>query len=166
MLGVVYEMAGSYRDIYYDRPEPLLGDRSIGYAQPNPMIDGDPTMINSIRRAFSKLEALKDQKDDPKAFVKTLAEGIKDLWVTQPFIEGNTRTIGLFTHALVNHHKLEMSMHLTNWTAGIRFRDMLVMAASGNPSELEKTLERAVKFPTPELGHQHCQDSSESQRMI
>ena len=139
LFGDIYEWAGQYRIINIEKPEKLLGGRSVWYSN-DEQIEGD------LEEAFESISNFNWDNCSRKEFVSALAYLFPAVWQVHPFREGNTRTLVLFLTLFVEAHGYYFDKDLLAASAGY-VRDSLVMASIDQNSQyehLEKILLDAV----------------------
>lgn len=116
---------GEYKQQALQKQEFILNGDSVVYA--------DPTLIaSSLKMAFEEEVAYVYGEVLDDAAVANLAKFISRLWQVHPFVEGNTRTVAVFTVLYLN----DLGYDLTNEPFEQHsqyFRNALVRATYRNP---------------------------------
>lgn len=135
---------GEYKSQALLKQEFILNGDSVVYA--------DPSLIEaSLKTAFEDEMSYSYGVAFDGAAIENLAKFISRLWQVHPFVEGNTRTVAVFTVLYLN----DLGFDVTNEpfeSYSTYFRNALVRAIYRNPkakvipdkSYLEKFLTRAV----------------------
>ena len=139
LFGDIYDWAGQYRIINIEKPEKLLGGRSVWYSN-------DDQIEKDLKEAFETIQNYNWNACVREEFVSALAYLFPAIWQVHPFREGNTRTVVLLLTLFVEAHGYYFDKDLLAASAGY-VRDSFVMASIDQNSQyehLEKILLDAV----------------------
>ncbi len=100
----IYDFAGKYRKYNLKKKEPVLGGRSVVYAD----FRNITTLLDYDFK--EEKEFSYRQVKDKKGILKRIAVFSSNIWQVHPFMEGNTRTTALFMECYLN----AMGFHLDN----------------------------------------------------
>lgn len=135
LFGDIYDWAGKYRIINIQKPEHLLGGRSVWYSN-------DEDIDRDLTAAFQAIHEFDWDSCFRKEFVTALTRLFPPIWQVHPFREGNTRTVVMLMTLFVEAHGYYFDKDLLAASAGY-VRDSLVMACIDQNSEFEH-LERIL----------------------
>lgn len=135
LFGDIYDWAGKYRIINIQKPERLLGGRSVWYSN-------DEDIDRDLTAAFQAIHEFDWDSCFRKEFVTALTRLFPPIWQVHPFREGNTRTVVMLMTLFVEAHGYYFDKDLLAASAGY-VRDSLVMACIDQNSEFEH-LERIL----------------------
>jgi len=135
LFGDIYDWAGNYRTINIQKPERLLGGRSVWYSN-------DDNIERDLIAAFSAIHEFDWKSCFHEEFVAALTRLFPPIWQVHPFREGNTRTVVMMMTLFVESHGYYFDKDLLAASAGY-VRDSLVMASIDQNSEFEH-LERIL----------------------
>lgn len=135
LFGDIYDWAGKYRIINIQKPERLLGGRSVWYSN-------DEDIDRDLTAAFQAIHEFDWDSCFRKEFVAALTRLFPPIWQVHPFREGNTRTVVMLMTLFVEAHGYYFDKDLLAASAGY-VRDSLVMACIDQNSEFEH-LERIL----------------------
>lgn len=92
----IYSHAGKFRNYNISKAEPILGGRTVKYANYQMIEDTfDYDFAQEKKRIYSGLNS--------SAVLKQLAEFTSSVWQVHAFGEGNTRTTAVFMEMYLNH---------------------------------------------------------------
>lgn len=114
----IYSFAGKFRDYNISKDEPILGGRTVKYANYQMIQDTfDYDFEQEKRKNYAALS--------PKDVVKHIAEFSSSIWQVHAFGEGNTRTTAVFMQMYLNHmgFKVDNTLFLDN---SMYYRNALV----------------------------------------
>lgn len=115
---------GIYKDCALQKQELILNGDSVVYA--------DPSLVEAtLRLAFEDEQAASRDEGPDEGFVEGIAKFTARLWQAHPFVEGNTRTVALFTVLYLN----DLGYDVTNEpfeSHAQYFRNALVRASYRN----------------------------------
>lgn len=116
----IFDHAGQFRKYNITKKEPILGGRSVVYAD-----------YRNVRETLA-YDFREEKEYDyrglcPQKLVRHMAKFISDIWQVHPFMEGNTRTTALFTECYLNSIGYELDNEMFAGHAKY-FRNALVRA--------------------------------------
>lgn len=115
---------GNFRDYNIEKEEPILCGESVSYGQYDEIIE-------YLNYDF-EIEAKKNYALIPKEqWSKNVARFISNIWGIHPFVEGNTRTIAIFTIKYLRNKSIPCDNALFKDNSKY-FRNALVLANYGN----------------------------------
>ena len=124
----LYEWAGEFRTIPVAKREDILGGDTVRYAYPKQI----KKELDETSKEIAKLKKTENKKDLVFKLVRITAR----LWQTQPFRDGNTRTIISFAVLLAEHLGIEIT-HAPFEKPAAYVRNALVWASQGIYSKFE-----------------------------
>lgn len=139
----VYEWAGKPRTIGIEKPEAVLGGRSVDYPHPNHPVPQE-RLDARAEYAFAQLK-----KDDflkglnKEQFVAKAVKHTAEIWEAHPFREGNTRAVMTFMRQVGKNAGYNLDTEKAQSHRGIR--DALVQAADGNRGPLKEIFQQIVE---------------------
>lgn len=120
----IYDHAGNFRGYNISKDEPILGGRTVKYANYQ-MIDD--TFAYDFEQEKRKSYSGMNQKE----IIKRIAEFTSSIWQVHPFGEGNTRTTAVFIQKYLNYmgFSVDNSLFLEN---SLYYRNALVRSNYGD----------------------------------
>lgn len=120
ILGSNMAVAGIIRPSNFSKEEPVLGGHSVAY--------GDAALImETLDYDFDAERMGSYNKPFAESDLKRFCNFIANVWQTHPFVEGNTRTIAVFSELYLRHLGIDVSNEpFAN--NGALYRDCLVRA--------------------------------------
>lgn len=115
---------GQFRTVNLSKPEPVLGGRSVEYADYSLIATNLDYDFDVERR-----QPYPDQLDD--ASIRRFSKFISNIWQTHPFREGNTRTTAVFSELYLRSLGVDADNEPSRRN-GKLFRDALVRANYAN----------------------------------
>lgn len=99
----IYENAGEFRKYNISKKEPILGGRTVKYANYQ-MIE------ETLRYDFGQEMEQSYSEMTPEQMTKRIAKFSSSIWQVHPFSEGNTRTTAVFMERYLN----QVGFHVNN----------------------------------------------------
>lgn len=114
----IYSHAGRFRDYNISKDEPILGGRTVNYANYQMIQD-------TLDYDFEQEKRQDYLSTQPEKVLKRITTFSSSIWQVHPFGEGNTRTTAVFMQMYLNHmgFKVDNSLFRDN---SLYFRNALV----------------------------------------
>ena len=129
IFGQIFDWAGEFRTIQMVKYEDVLGGDTVRYAYPK-------QIKKQLSITMKEIAKLKRTGDNDKDIVFRLVRIIASIWQTQPFREGNTRTVIVFAVLFAKSLGFEVEHELFK-TNSSYVRNALVWASQGIYSKYE-----------------------------